>query len=166
MQQCRFASAPGYTTRMKPAQLAAVIVLLVPAALHADLSDRQATEEMERRASLVCADYSVARGNPGIAAVSVDAVRVLLEHRYTLCPDRRISGEAAVIWYPDWGSLVWNPERPDSLHMLDIEARQLGRTLDFPQQITVWNAKGTELTQQLVPEFHSRCTEEIFSKCF
>lgn len=132
----------------------------------AQMSDRQVTEEMERRSSLVCADYSVARGNPGIARVSVDALRVLLEHRYTLCPDRRVSGDGAVIWYPQWGSLVWNPERPESVEVLGGKSRELTRTLDFPQQLTVWDVKGKELRGQVVPEFHSRCMAEVFAKCF
>lgn len=137
---------------------------LLPAAL--GQSDRQITEDMQHRASLVCADYSVARGNPGIAHVSVDALRVLLEHRYTLCPDRRIQGDVALIWYPQWGSLVWNPERPESVAQLAGKARELANTLDFPQQLTVWDGEGKELRGKIVPEFHSRCMAEVFAKCF
>lgn len=129
-------------------------------------SDLQITEQMQHRASLVCADYSVARGNPGIAHVSVDALCILLEHRYTLCPDRRVQGDAALIWYPQWGSLVWNPERAESLTQLNVKSRELAKTLDFPQQLTVWNGKGEELRGQVVPEFHSRCMSEVFAKCF
>lgn len=98
--------------------------------------------------------------------MKVDALRVLLERRYTLCPDRRVEGDAAVLWYPQWGSLVWNPSSPASVHALAIKADQLTRSLDFPRQLTVWNSKGTELTGQTVPEFQSRCAEEVFAKCF
>lgn len=153
---------------MVQSRLAGVIVVFGAAWLPSARaqSDLQITEQMQHQASLVCADYSVARGTPGIAHVSVDALRVLLEHRYTLCPDRRLQGDAALVWYPQWGSLVWNPEREESLNELSVKARELAKTLDFPQQLTVWNGKGQELKGQVVPEFHSRCMSEIFAKCF
>ena len=121
---------------------------------------------MERRASLVCAGYSVDRGNPGILAVKVDALRVLLQHRYTLCPDRRLADPQAVVWYPRWGVLVWDPNRPASLKAMAAKADQLTRTLDFPNELSVWDEKGAALKNQIVKEFQSRCAEEIFSHCF
>ncbi len=121
---------------------------------------------MERHASLVCADYSTDRGNPGIVAVNVDALRVLLKHSYTLCPDRRITGDGAVIWYQHWGVLAWNPQRKESLKALAAKAAQLTRTEDFPQELSVWDESGQPLRNQVVPAFRSRCAEEIFSHCF
>lgn len=61
---------------------------------------------------------------------------------------------------------MWNPERPESIEILDWKSRKLARTLEFPQQLTVWDAKGKELQRQVVPEFYSRCMAEMFAKCF
>lgn len=49
------------------AAFALLVLLIVSAGVAAQAqTDRQAVEEMERRASLVCSGYSVERGNPGI----------------------------------------------------------------------------------------------------
>jgi hypothetical protein len=121
-------------------------------------TDAEAVTLMQDRASLACADYSTDRAKPGISGVPVDALRVLLKHKYLVCPDRRISGQMAVVWYPRAGVLSWSPSSPASVHALAHIADKLTRTEDFPQGITVWDEAGTELRNQIVPEFHFKET--------
>ena len=121
-------------------------------------TDGQAVTLMQDKASLACADYSTDRAKPGIAVVPVDALRVLLKHKFLVCPDRRISGQMAVAWYPRAGVLSWNPESPASIRALARIADKLTRTEDFPQGLTVWNEAGIELRNQIVPEFHFKET--------
>ncbi len=121
-------------------------------------TDGQSVSMMQDKASLACADYSTDRGRPGIAAVPVDALRVLLKHKFLVCPDRRISGQMAVVWYPRVGVLSWNPASPASVRSLARIADKLTRTEDFPQGLTVWDEAGAELRNQIVPEFHFKET--------
>ena len=121
-------------------------------------TDGQAVTLIQNKASLACADYSTDRARPGIVGVPVDALRVLLKHKLLVCPDRRISGHMAVVWYPRAGVLSWNPESPASIRALARIADKLTRTEDFPQGLTVWDEAGTELRNQIVPEFHFKET--------
>ena len=125
--------------------------------VQAQTDDRTVTL-MQDKASLACADYSTDRAKPGIAAVPVDALRVLLKHRFLVCPDRRISGQMAVVWYPGVGVLSWNPASPVSIRELARIADKLTRTEDFPQGLTVWSEAGAEIRNQIVPEFHFKET--------
>ena len=59
--------------------------------------DAQSVTLMQHRALLACVDYSTDRAKPGISGVPVVALRVLLKHKYLVCPDRRISGQMAVV---------------------------------------------------------------------
>ena len=60
-------------------------------------TDGQSVSMMQDKASLAGVDYSTDRGRPAIAAVPVDALRVLLKHKLLVCPDRRISGQMATV---------------------------------------------------------------------
>ncbi len=119
---------------------------------------------MQDQASLACADYSTDRARPGIAGVPVDALRVLEKHGFLLCPDRRITGEMAVIWYPRVGAFAWNPSSPAAVQALGKIADKLTRTEDFPQGLTVWNTAGGELRNQIVPEFHYKASYDPHPK--
>ena len=133
--------------------LAAIPFLALSTLAASGQTDREAVEGMQRKASLACPDYSTDRGNPGIAKISVDALRVLAVHKVTLCPDRRIKAPAAVIWYPRVGALAWNPSDPAAVSTLAAVASKFTRTEDFPQGLAVYDTKGTELKNQIVPQF-------------
>ena len=49
-------------------------------------TDAQSVTLMQHRALLACVDYSTDRAKPGISGVPVDALRVLLKHKYLVCP--------------------------------------------------------------------------------
>ena len=142
---------------MKLAPLFAVPVLLaVSTGAHAQ-TDAQTLEAAQKQSSLACPDYSTERG-AAIKAVPVDALRVLARHRFTLCPDRRVQGDMAVIWYPMLGVFAWNPGSDAAAKALVQIVDRITRLDDFPQGLTVWNASDEELTHQVVPEFSFRPT--------
>ena len=127
-----------------------------------DLSDAQVKDEMARRASLFCPGYSTERGMPGIQAVSVDALRVLLSHKYMICPDRRLGDTVGTIWNSRWGVLLWNPSNPRSVSAMAKEAGVLTHTLDFPNELMVYDLEGKPLKGQVVPSFEPRDTFTSF----
>ncbi len=127
-----------------------------------DLSDTQVKEEMARRASLFCPGFSNERGMPGISAVKVDALRVLLAHRYMVCPDRRLAENVGTIWNSRWGVLLWNPEHPRSVSAMAVRADAFTHAMDFPNELMVYDLDGKALKGQIVPMFQPRDTFDHF----
>ncbi len=147
------------------ASLAVVVVCLcgLPSRVHAfDLSDTEVKEEMARRSSLFCPGFSKDRGMPGINAVKVDALRVLISHKFTLCPDRRITDPVAAIWNSRWGVLLWNPTNPKSVTAMVKQADTFTHTLDFPNELMVYDLDGKPLKGQIGPMFQPRDTFTSF----
>ena len=95
---------------------------------------------------------------PGIRATSPDALRVLLQHRYTLCPDRRLGGGIGAIWNSRNGVLLWNPENSRSVQVMNSKADSLTRSMDFPNELSVFDLEGKPLKGQIVPAFAPRDT--------
>jgi hypothetical protein len=112
----------------------------------------------EAQAMAACPDYSPERGNGGIAAVPVAALGVLAKHKFTLCPERRITGEMAVVWYPKIGVFAWNPADAGAVHALAEIVDRITRLDDFPAEVTVWDASDEELAASGAPEFHLKET--------
>ncbi len=125
-------------------------------------TDLQTRDEMARRASLLCPGFSNDRGLPGIRAVDVDALRVLMEHKYTICPDRRITDPIGAIWNSRWGVLLWNPANPKSIAVMGMEAIRMTRAMEFPNELMVYDLGGKALRGQVVPEFAPRDTFTSF----
>ena len=121
-------------------------------------TDAQAKEEMARRASLFCPGFSNDRGLPGINAVNVDALRVLLDHKYTICPDRRIGDATGAVWNSRYGVLLWNPANPKSIAVMSAEANRMSHNLEFPNEVMVWDLNDKALKNQIVPAFEPRDT--------
>jgi hypothetical protein len=107
-------------------------------------TEAQVVEAAQAQASAACPEYTVERGNAGIAAVPVAALRVLARHRVVLCPDGRIKGEMAVIWYPKVGVFAWTPGDPAVVKTLAEIVDRIARLDDFPEAITVWDAMDEE----------------------
>ena len=127
-----------------------------------DLSDAQVKDEMARRASLLCPGYTTERGMPGIRAVNVDALRVLLAHKFTMCPDRRIQGPVGAVWNSRWGVLLWNPNTQGSMAVMTRLADTMTHSLEFPNELSVYDLEGKPLKGQIVPSFEPRDTFDGF----
>ena len=95
---------------------------------------------------------------PGIQAVKVDALRVLLGHKFTVCPDRRIQASVGAIWNSRWGVLLWNPNTPRSVAVMAQRADSMTHSLDFPNELSVYDLEGKPLKGQIVPSFEPRDT--------
>jgi hypothetical protein len=134
--------------------LSALLAAMITAPPQADsATDAQVVEAAQAQASLGCPDYTPERGNPGIAAVPVAALRTLGRHHFLLCPDSRIKGEMAVIWYPKVGVFAWNPGDIAVPKTLAEIVDRVARLEDFPESVTVWDAMDEELSNQGAPEF-------------
>ena len=134
-------------------------LLLAPLLCLSTLATASDNEDYERaiaRSADVCPGHSKERTVPGVRGVPVGAVRVLEQRDFVLCPDRRIEGDAAVVFYPQWGVFAWNPENGASAKALSTVVDRLTRSEDFPAQTSVWNAAGEALSQQVVPAFEPR----------
>ena len=123
-----------------------------------DLSDREVKEEMVRRASLFCSGFSNERALPGINGVKVDALRVMLSHNYSMCPDRRLADNVGVIWNSNYGVFLWNPTNSKSVAAVSKKADELTHSMDFPNQLSVFDLDGKPLKNQIVPAFQPRDT--------
>lgn len=131
------------------------LIISVPASAQ---TDREAIESMQHTASVACPGYSTDRANAVIARVPPGALRVLIKHNAVLCPDRRLEANQAVIWYPDLGALVWNATDPQGAATMAQIADRLTRKEDFPQALTVWDAKGNPMKDQVAPQFDFKPT--------
>jgi len=138
--------------------VASLTLLSMPQAFAFDMSDREVKEEMARRASLFCPGFSNDRGLPGINAVKVDALRVLINHKFTLCPDRRLGENIGAVWNSTYGVLLWNPTNPKSVPVMAKEADNLTHRLDFPNELSVYNLEGKPMKGQIIPMFQPRDT--------
>ena len=124
----------------------------------ADPTDAQILTTAQTQSSLACPDYTPERGNPGIAAVPVAALRTIAKHEILLCPDTHISGDTAIVWYPKLGVFTWKPGDPAILKTLAEIVDRLARLDDFPQNTTVWDSLDEELNIQNAPDFKLKDT--------
>jgi hypothetical protein len=125
-----------------------------PAPPQADtLTDAQVLTAAQTQASLACPDYTPERGNPGVAAIPVAALRILAKHEVVLCPDTRLKDDAAIVWYPKLGVFTWKPGDPAILKTLAEIVDRIARLDDFPGNLIVWDALDEELNIQNAPEF-------------
>jgi hypothetical protein len=140
-----------------PALCAATLTAQTPPQTNTP-TDAQILTAAQTQSSLACPGYTPDRGNPGIAAVPVAALRVLARHHFLLCPDTRLNADMAVLWYPKPGVFTWKPGDPAILKTLaEIVDRQT-RLDDFPDAITVWDADDEELSNQNAPDFKLKDT--------
>ncbi|MET0327735.1 MAG: hypothetical protein ABW163_03080 [Luteimonas sp.] len=139
--------------RLTPAL--ALPLLFAVTAVHAQ-SDREVAERAIESAAQVCPGHSNDRTGPTVRAVPVGALRVLAKHGVVLCPDRRLEGEAAVVFSPDYGVFRWNPDVPASSQALAQVVGTITRSEAFPSETAVWNAEGAPLRDQVVPMFEPR----------
>lgn len=131
------------------------LALLATATAHAQ-SDREVAENAIAQAAELCSGHSAERTGPTVRAVPVGALRVLAQRGFVLCPDRRLDGEAAAVFYPTAGVFTWNPEQPASGAALVKVVDRLTRSEEFPVETSVWDAAGNTLTGQTVPAFEPR----------
>ena len=144
---------------LHPSLFAVSVALLGTARIcSADMTDREVKEEMTRRASLFCPGFSTDRALPGINAIKVDAMRVLLAHKYMVCPDRRLGEAIGAVWNSRYGVLLWTPTNPKSVAVMAAKADTLTHTMDFPNELTVYDLDGKPLKGQVVPMFEPRDT--------
>jgi len=139
--------------RLTPAL--ALPLLFVAATANAQ-SDREVAERAIEHAAQVCPGHSNEHTGPTVRAMPVGALRVLAKHGAVLCPDRRLEGDVAVVFSPDYGVFRWNPDVPASSQALPQVVGTITRSEEFPSETTVWNASGEPLREQVVPMFEPR----------
>lgn len=128
--------------------LTATLVLTGTAYAQSDTTTYEATLE---RSSAICPGHSKDRTTPGVRAVKVDALRVLLKNDVILCPDRRLDAEMPVVWYGAVKVLAWNPEAKGSIAVLAEKADAMTRKEEFPGATLVWKTDGSEAKGVTVP---------------
>ena len=139
---------------MRSAVMSLSILLGMP--ILAQASDNEDYERSIARSAQACPGHSKERTVPGVRGVPVGAIRVLQQNDYILCPDRRIEGDAAVVFYPTYGVFAWNPDSPASVKAVSAVVDRLTRSEDFPAETMVWNAAGKPLSGQTVPVFEPK----------
>jgi len=140
---------------MRPATLlCAALFAIAPMGLKAD--ERQTYDGFIDYAARICPGHSKDRTTPGIRNVRIESLWVMAKLGYFLCPDRRVESPMAVIFYADRGVFTWNPDSPASVNALRDVTGMLSRSEDYPNSLTVWDADGKELTNQVVPAFTPR----------
>ncbi len=143
-------------------RLALAATLCAAGAAHAQ-SDTRTYEATLERTSAICPGHSKDRTTPGVRAVKVDALRVLLKNDVILCPDRRLDAEVPVVWYGAVKVLAWNPEVKGSTAVLAQQADAMARKEEFPGATLVWKADGSEAKGVTVPaaDVRARTTVRI-----
>ncbi|MDA7417245.1 hypothetical protein PGB34_12820 [Xenophilus arseniciresistens] len=146
---------PHRPRRLRPLTVMALCAAAFVTSAHAQ-SDRQTYESTLERSARVCTGHSPERSTPGVRAVPVGALRVLLKHEVTLCPDRRIDAATPVVWYGDARVFAWNPEAADAPKVLAAQADAMTRKEDFPTGTRVWKADGSAAQGVTVPALELR----------
>jgi len=137
-------------------RLAATLsIALISLPFAAAASDNEDYERSIAESSVTCPGHSKQATTAGVRGVPVAAVRVVQQHGYVLCPDRRLDG-VAVVFNPEFGVFRWNPEAPASQAALSTVVDQLTRTEEFPSELTVWGEDGATLSGQTVPAFEPK----------
>lgn len=131
-------------------------LLLAACPWFARAGDAEDYQRSVDQSSRICPGHSRERTVPGVHAIPVGAVRVLQKQGYAVCPDRRLQGDQAVVFYPTFGVFGWNPDRRESVKALGKVVDQLTRSEAFPQQVAVWNAEGKPQKNHVVPQFTPR----------
>ncbi len=113
-------------------------------------------QEFIDHAARVCPVHSKDHATPGIRNVKTKTLQTMKKFGYFLCPDRRIKNPMAVIFYADRRVFTWNPESPDSVRALRQVTDKLARSQNYPNGLMAWDARGNELTGQLMPRLELR----------
>ena len=119
-------------------------------------SDRETFERSLDATSRHCPGHSRDRSTPGLRAIPIGGLRVLLAQGIVVCPDRRLDADAPVVWYGGAGAYAWNPEVEGAVDVLAAQVGAMTRQEDFPKETLVWSADGEALRDQVVPAFESR----------
>lgn len=140
----------------RPRILVLCIALLGAAAPAFAQSDYETFERSVARTSEICPGHSRERTGPGLRAISISALRVLLAQDIVVCPDRRLDAAAPVVWYGRSGVYAWNPEVEGAGAALAERIGEMTRSEEFPVETLVWDAQGRPLREQTVPAFEPK----------
>jgi hypothetical protein len=135
---------------------AAVAAMTMCASAAYAQSDAQVYESAIAEAARLCPGHSKERTTPGIRAVPVGALRVLAQHNYTMCPDRRLDAATPAVWYGAVGVFAWNPEIPGAVKLIAGKVDAMTRKEEFPAETLVWKTDGSAVTGVTVPMFEPR----------
>lgn len=138
------------------ARLALAVFALLAAGAAQAQSDAEVYESAIARSASVCPGHSKERTTPGVRAVPVGALRVLAQHRYTMCPDRRLDKATPAAWYGKAGVFAWNPEVEGAAKLIARQIDAMTRKQEFPVETVVWKADGSAATGAVVPMFEAR----------
>ncbi|MFK3650063.1 hypothetical protein ACI2IY_16765 [Lysobacter enzymogenes] len=138
------------------ARLAFAVFALFAAGAAQAQSDAEVYESAIAQSASVCPGHSKERTTPGVRAVPVGALRVLAQHRYTLCPDRRLDKATPAVWYGKAGVFAWNPEVEGAAKLIARQIDAMTRKQEFPVETVVWKADGSAATGAVVPMFEAR----------
>ncbi|WP_242691095.1 hypothetical protein [Lysobacter enzymogenes] len=138
------------------ARLALAVFALLAAGAAQAQSDAEVYESAIAQSASVCPGHSKERTTPGVRAVPVGALRVLAQHRYTMCPDRRLDKATPAVWYGKAGVFAWNPEVEGAAKLIARQVDAMTRKQEFPVETVVWKADGSAATGAVVPMFEAR----------
>lgn len=150
---------PHPVSSRRPAPLAVAafaIALSLGAGAAQAQSDAEVYESAIAQSASVCPGHSKERTTPGVRAVPVGALRVLAQHRYTMCPDRRLDKATPAVWYGKAGVFAWNPDAEGAAKLIARQIDAMTRKQEFPVETLVWKADGNAATGAVVPVFEAR----------
>lgn len=129
-------------------------VLAAPAVTAGPPEDAQA--QSLRNSSQVCPSFEREQVRAGMRALSTAALQALLQQGVVLCPQPRMATPVAVVFYPDFGVVAWNPRRPESVAAMSRVMQRMTAAADYPQQTSAWDANDAPLPAGDVPPFTPR----------
>lgn len=109
-----------------------------------------------RHSSQICPSFEREQVRAGVRALSTAALQALLQQGVVLCPQPRMAAPVAVVFYPDFGVVAWNPRRPESVAAMSRVVQRMTAAADYPRQTSAWDAEGAPLPAGDVPPFTPR----------
>jgi hypothetical protein len=117
--------------------------------------EQRTYDSLIERSANVCVNYVGKEAKPAIQSLKIEIARVLVDRNVLLCPDAKLPAGQDAVWYGEHRAMAWNPGVPGATELVRKQLDAMTRDDAFLAELRVWNAKGEELKNQLVPQFRS-----------
>jgi hypothetical protein len=106
-------------------------------------TDAEARDKLYERSAKVCTYHSRANTQPAVQSLSLAALDTVMKRKIIMCPNPKLGGRLAFVWYGEHNALAWNPDAQGAVEELSKKLDEMVKADDFPPGVEPWNVDGS-----------------------